>query len=90
MDVDFHKRMLELEAEFQAKYEEVVKKRFAIVKGEVEPTNEDLYNQNEFKEITVDEVGPIGVPFFWLTVLKNISELNSLIQEYDEPILKVT
>ncbi len=82
--------MLQLETEFQTKYAEILKKRFAIVKGEIEPSNEELYDQKDFKEVVIDELGPTGIPHFWLTVLKNITELNALIQATDEPILKVS
>nr|XP_012611549.1 nucleosome assembly protein 1-like 2 [Microcebus murinus]XP_012611550.1 nucleosome assembly protein 1-like 2 [Microcebus murinus]XP_012611551.1 nucleosome assembly protein 1-like 2 [Microcebus murinus] len=32
---------------------------------------------------------PIGIPDFWLTVLKNVPEITPLIKKYDEPILKL-
>lgn len=83
--------MYNLEQKFQPKQAEIYKKRSEIISGTYEP-NEEEYKL-EGVEMNLD--GPIegreklsGVPQFWLTIMKNVSELRTMMREGDEDVLK--
>ncbi|XP_064635414.1 nucleosome assembly protein 1-like 4 isoform X3 [Lineus longissimus] len=44
--------------------------------------------KEENAEEKKEEENPTGIPFFWLTVFKNVEMLADMIQEHDEPIIK--
>lgn len=80
-----------MERKFQGKHDEIFKKRSDIVNGLHEPTDEEckLSDIELDKEVpTEGQDKPSGIPNFWLTVLKNVSEVSSMIQEHDEAVLK--
>lgn len=97
MDAEFHRETYELERKFQSKHDEIYSKRKEIVNGNYEPNEEDcnlpahlcieeLKNLNDVESAEK----PHGIPQFWLTVIKNVSEINSMVKETDESILKVS
>ena len=96
MDAEFHRETYDLERKYQSRHDEVYLKRKDIVNGGYEPCEDDyklpahLCNE-EIKSSNVIEGAekPFGIPEFWFTVIKNVSELSSMIKESDEMILKV-
>ncbi|CAO1422054.1 unnamed protein product [Diamesa serratosioi] len=95
LDAEFHRETYELEKKYQSRHDGVYLKRKEIVNGIYEPVEEDcklpehlcveeMKNSVEFEGAEK----PLGIPQFWLTVIKNVSELSSMIKESDEPILK--
>lgn len=91
-DAEFHRGVYDLERNFQGKHDAVFKKRSEIVNGSYEPENEEcnLSGMELEKNVPAEGQleGPKGIPNFWLTVLKNVGEVSSMIQEQDEDVLK--
>lgn len=91
-DAEFHRGVYDLERNFQGKHDAVFKKRSEIVNGSYEPDNEECKQSGMEIEKNVPAEGqiegPKGIPNFWLTVLKNVGEISSMIQEQDEEVLK--
>lgn len=91
-DAEFHRGVYDLERNFQGKHDAVFKKRSEIVNGSYEPDNEECKQSGMELEKNVPAEGqiegPKGIPNFWLTVLKNVGEISSMIQEQDEEVLK--
>jgi nucleosome assembly protein 1-like 1 len=91
LDAEFHQSVYELERKLQGKHDEIFKKRSDIVNGLHEPCdNECQLSAEELEKMVPMEGEEVenGIPNFWLTVLKNVSELRSMIKEHDEPILE--
>lgn len=92
IDAEFHRDVLKLESEFQLKHNQIFNKRVDIIIGDHEPSDEECKlpeNAEDGAKTEVEESPPKGIPDFWLTVLKNVSEFKSMIQDFDEPILQV-
>ena len=96
MDAEFHRETYDLERKYQSRHDEVYLKRKEIVNGGYEPIEDDcklpahLCNEDIKSSVVVEDAEkPFGIPQFWLTVIKNVSELSSMIKESDEIILKV-
>lgn len=91
-DAEFHRGVYDLERKFQGKHDSVFKKRSDIVNGSYEPSEEEAKLSGMELDKIVPAEGqqepPQGIPNFWLVVLKNVGEISSMIQEYDEEILQ--
>lgn len=91
LDVDFHRAVYELEHKLQGKHDEVSKKRSDIINDLFQPTDEECTLPGveiKFDEPAEGQEDAKGIPLFWLTVMKNVSELKKLIREHDEDVLK--
>ncbi|CAD5227038.1 unnamed protein product [Bursaphelenchus xylophilus] len=101
VQVEFYKRVHELEVEFRSKYEKINEKRAQIVNGTVEPTEEEVKREplltylDEEATKKFEESAPVtggekvkGIPSFWLNVLKNVPQIDELISEDDEAVLQ--
>ncbi|CAG0915084.1 unnamed protein product [Notodromas monacha] len=100
IEAKFFMELHNLEIKYQALYKDQYDMRSKIVNAEHEPNDEEckwsLDNEeeelsNELKDKvnvgdTKDDVK--GVPEFWFKVLKNVSLLDEMIHEQDEPVLK--
>jgi len=95
----FYEKVHLLEKEFQPLFDEINKRRTAVVTGQHEPSesecdvplihgaSEDLLKKlNE--DAPVEGVPSKGVPEFWYHVLNNVAQISDLIHEQDVPILK--
>lgn len=94
-DVEFHRRLFELESEINEKRQTIYAKRAAIIKGEYEPIGEtytssqtvlfeEVLGKLELSSVDYTEKS-VGIPNFWLEILKHGSIL--YFHESDEPIL---
>lgn len=83
-EVEFHRKVHELEVTFQQRYADINDKRRQIVDGTYVPRKEDL--PVGFPEVEGDQTS--GIPEFWLTVFKMTPVLQTMIREADEPALK--
>lgn len=91
LDAQFHRDVYELERKFQGKHDEIFKKRSDIVNGLYEPTDDECKSSDVelIKDVPAEgQENQDGVPNFWLYVLKNVTEVNSMIEIHDEPVLK--
>lgn len=91
LDVMFHREVSELERKFQPKHDELFLKRLDITNGTYQPTNEECSLPGvlmNLENTAGDHLGPSGVPEFWFTVIRNVHELKTTIQEADVPVLK--
>lgn len=70
------------ECDWKSDYEDELVKKLARCTTEERREEGDVASGKE----EADEV--LGVPDFWLTILKNVGMLSEMVQEYDEPILK--
>ncbi|CAB0016882.1 unnamed protein product [Nesidiocoris tenuis] len=85
-----------LECRYHEEYSKLHAKRDYIVRGAVEPTDDELYPgepvrliQGELAEkLAKDKFEGPGVPDFWPTIFKNVAVLNEIVYPCDEPILK--
>lgn len=90
-DAEFHRAVYDLEQKFQIKHEGIYKKRADITNGSYQPTEDECTLpgcEMKFDEPAEGQEDAKGIPLFWLTVIKNVSELRKMIQEHDEEILK--
>lgn len=95
-DGEFHRRLFELELEFNKKRQSIYAKRAAIIKGDYEPMEEDFdvdflapevinstvkASENEDASLEIK-----GIPNFWLETLNNSSMTGTF--DCDRPALK--
>lgn len=91
LEAEFHASVYDLEQKFQGKHDDVFKKRSEIVNGNHQPSDEECKMpgiEMKFDQPAEGQEASTGIPQFWLAVLKNVNELRSTIQEYDEDVLK--
>lgn len=91
LESEFHHAVYDAERKFQMPHDEIFKKRSDIINGLYEPTDDEckLPDVEDIQDIPAEgQETPTGVPEFWLTTLKNVNEVNSMIMEHDEPVLK--
>lgn len=91
LDAEFHSSVYDLEQKFQGKHDDIFKKRSEIINGNHEPTDDECKMPGVETQIDQPAEGQEktnGVPHFWLAVLKNVSEMRSMIQDFDEEILQ--
>jgi nucleosome assembly protein 1-like 1 len=102
-EADYHREVHVLDLKYQARYDEINRKRTAVISGQHEPTGaeiewpdkakpkeEDLSGAVEKIKITDLDENTKGIPKFWLYVLKNANAeaLMGLIEPHDEPVLE--
>lgn len=99
IDVEFHKAVYELDREYQRKHEKTFRLRQAIINGDHEPTDDEcslaecmnllqgfeLKSSADHNAQCTDSL--LGIPNFWLTILKSDTILGKLVNENDEPAL---
>ncbi|CAF1056338.1 unnamed protein product [Rotaria sordida] len=99
IEANFFEEVHALECRYLSKYQQLYDKRLNIVKGTYEPTEAEVkcaFDGDENKEQTSkpanetkkDEEKKVGIPEFWLHVLKNSDVISELIKEPDEQVLK--
>ncbi|RCI13628.1 hypothetical protein L249_5513 [Ophiocordyceps polyrhachis-furcata BCC 54312] len=103
LEAEFQEEVLQLEKKYFAKFTPLYEKRFGIVNGKVEPTEEEIQAGEDQEEQPVqgDETpadGGItetdisdnvsGIPEFWLSAMKNQVTLAEMITDRDEAALK--
>jgi nucleosome assembly protein 1-like 1 len=103
-EADYHREVHVLDLKYQARYDEINRKRTAVISGRHEPTGpeiewpdrakvegeKDLNGAVEKIKITDLDEKTRGIPKFWLYVLKNANAeaLMGLIEPHDEPVLE--
>ncbi|RKF72688.1 putative nucleosome assembly protein [Golovinomyces cichoracearum] len=97
LEAEFQEEVLELEKKYFAKFTPLYVKRFQIVNGNSEPSEEEIsagQNEDEKKEEKEKDEGASsssevkGIPEFWLSAMKNQISLAEMITERDEAVLK--
>jgi nucleosome assembly protein 1-like 1 len=91
IELEFQKKVWELEKQYLKKHQVVYDKRANIITGKYEPTDEECEVRQEDEELPpAPPADPEmkGIPEFWLTALKNIPPLTETITERDEAALK--
>lgn len=99
LDAEFHRKVYDLERDFQKKHEKVFKQRFEIISGSYIPSEEECSLSGSIAGISdklskstinsANESTFEGIPEFWLAILKYVPQLENLVKEHDESILKV-
>lgn len=103
IEADFFAEVHKLECKYNELYSGLHQKRRQIVAGEKEPTDDecnftldpslDAATPSGDQEIGFCPYGPVdantkGIPYFWLTIFKNVELLSDMVQAHDEPVLK--
>lgn len=88
IETEYHRRLFELDSEFQVKREPIYTKRKAIINGEYVPTDEAYNIAVEASERNDEENIVSGIDNFWMEILKNCCPNGSFIHENDIPALK--
>jgi len=99
VESEFHKRLNQLEKEFEPLFQKINQKRKTIVAGEYEPTEDECdaplfhgmpaEDMEKIEKMVPKEIADVkGVPDFWLDVMLNCYEVEELIQGDDVEILK--
>jgi len=99
IEASFFEEVHALECRYLSKYQPLYEKRLNIVKGIYEPTDAetkcafDVDETDEQTKKTSEEEKKegektVGIPEFWLQVLKNSDVVSELIKEQDEDVLK--
>jgi nucleosome assembly protein 1-like 1 len=103
LELKFQEEILELEKKYLEKYRPLYQRRAKIVNGVAEPNPEELAagrvveeeseepvpKTGEGDEETVSDGDDLkGVPEFWLTAMKNVISIASLITAKDEEVLR--
>jgi len=88
----FCEELLELERKYLDRYNPIYRRRFELISGGGQPSEEELTG---FTSSGVEEVAksdstsiPAGIPFFWLTAMGNHPDIQALITENDVPALE--
>lgn len=95
IEASFFEEVHALECRYLTKYQTLYDKRANIVQGKYEPTEEESKcpfdeepEEKKPDEQTKEEEKAVGIPEFWLQVLKNSDVVSEIIREHDEPVLK--
>lgn len=98
LEQKFQIEMFELENKYLKLYEPIFNKRFNIINGSEEPTNDEIDKgksmENKFaldeqndEENEENEEDIKGIPSFWLTAFENLPVVNETITERDAEVL---
>ncbi|XP_037929150.1 nucleosome assembly protein 1-like 1 [Teleopsis dalmanni] len=103
IDSELYKEINNLEVKYVTKFQKFYDQRFEIVSGKFDPPEQDPkwkeppcdenakgdhdHDQafNDYKNLSNDS---IGIPSFWLEVLRSVDVVGHLIQDHDVPILR--
>ena len=91
LEAELHREIYDLERKYQAKHDLIFKKRFDIVNGLYQPTDEECKLSGVDMKIDEPAEGQEksnGIPNFWLTLMKKVKELDNMIKKDDEKVLK--
>jgi len=104
MEASFYEEMHNLECKYLSKYGPYFEQRKKIVSGDYEPSAEecefvegsDSEGETEKKTGKENSEDPnatkiepvVGIPDFWLTILRNVDLLHELLEDGDEEILE--
>jgi nucleosome assembly protein 1-like 1 len=104
IEASFFEEVHALECRYLSKYQPLYEKRLNIVKGVYEPTDAEAkcaFDEDETDEQAKkaaeeekkdeqkkEEEKAVGIPEFWLQVLRNSDVVSDLIREHDEEVLK--
>uniref|UniRef100_A0A0N5BWY5 Nucleosome assembly protein n=1 Tax=Strongyloides papillosus TaxID=174720 RepID=A0A0N5BWY5_STREA len=95
-EVEFYKKILELQIEHQNKVNKILDVRAAIINGEKDIKDEDCIEE-AISNLSIEDQEKIfqgsatnekGIKGFWLHVLQGFAETSERIFERDEPILE--
>ncbi|RDA92279.1 hypothetical protein CP533_5487 [Ophiocordyceps camponoti-saundersi (nom. inval.)] len=103
LEAEFQEEVLQLEKKYFAKFTPLYEKRFDIVNGKIEPTEEEIQaGEDDAEQVEKDLNKPAdgdikqpdvsenvaGIPEFWLSAMKNQVTLAEMITDRDEAALK--
>lgn len=103
LEAEFQEEVLQLEKKYLQKFTPLYQRRFEIVNGAVEPTEDEIEageaeladddeeskkETEEKTEASAEEANVSGIPEFWLSAMKNQVSLVEMITERDEEALK--
>ncbi|EPS37178.1 hypothetical protein H072_9167 [Dactylellina haptotyla CBS 200.50] len=95
LEAEFQEEVLQLEKKYFAKFTPLYEKRFKIVNGVEEPTEDDVKagtaEGDEIEDSKMDEDTASvakGIPEFWLSAMKNSTSLAETVTDRDEAALK--
>ncbi|KAJ1557599.1 hypothetical protein HK096_006339, partial [Nowakowskiella sp. JEL0078] len=94
VEAKFKEEVLQLEKKYLTLYQPLYEQRFQIVSGKVEATTEQSVHKDDEEEEAVKEPVPepetaiLGIPNFWLNVLRAHPQIGELITEKDSEALK--
>lgn len=87
LNQEMNKEIAEIEKKYLTKFTPLWNKRGEIVKGSVEPTDDESKPKEAFELPGLTDKAEKGIPKFWLTALMNHSQIGSLIEDVDaEPL----
>ncbi|KAL3308973.1 Nucleosome assembly protein 1-like 1, partial [Cichlidogyrus casuarinus] len=101
IDCEFYRKLYALEKDFEIRHEEIFKKRSAIVRGDVEPSDAECkFDDKDMEEwsnivkevhdMALDETSETnvsGIPDFWLKALRHDTDIAEMIMKHDVPVL---
>lgn len=98
LERDFQMEMFELEQKYLSKYSPLHERRYKIVSGREEPTEEEIKEgkelaaeegeEGEEREAKNEEQQDVkGIPSFWLTALENLPVVSETITDRDAEVL---
>ncbi|KAF3938649.1 hypothetical protein ABW19_dt0204538 [Dactylella cylindrospora] len=95
LEAEFQEEVLQLEKKYFAKFTPLYQKRYKIINGAEEPTQEDVTagtaegDEIDDSKMEVDNASVAkGIPEFWLSAMKNSTSLAETITDRDEGALK--
>uniref|UniRef100_A0A0A9YAS1 Nucleosome assembly protein 1-like 4 n=1 Tax=Lygus hesperus TaxID=30085 RepID=A0A0A9YAS1_LYGHE len=102
IEAEFFAEVHKLECKYNQLYSGIYQKRRAFVTGETEPNDQDCDftldasldgvaeggNEQGFSPFGAVDANTKGIPYFWLTIFKNVDLLNDMVEPHDEPVLK--
>ena len=88
----YYAELRNIERKFLLQNQSFFEQRAQIVNGKRQPTTEEaewkLAGQVSAPYVDFKSSASSGIPLFWLTVLKNSSDISYMIEDWDEPALK--
>uniref|UniRef100_A0A7E4WCB5 Nucleosome assembly protein 1-like 1 n=1 Tax=Panagrellus redivivus TaxID=6233 RepID=A0A7E4WCB5_PANRE len=99
IEMEFFKKVHELESQYQGQFNALFEKRLKIVEGLTPVTEADvaeiplIYGLEESLKVKLegdleDLPASKGIPKFWLRALENCPSVSDMIEEWDVPILE--
>jgi nucleosome assembly protein 1-like 1 len=92
LEYEFREKIVELEREYEKKMSPYLEEQRRFINGEKEPTDAEALRESDNEEYLNEHVQGFfsevkGIPYYWLSAMRNHYILDSLIEEHDVPIL---
>lgn len=87
-EIEMHKKIFQIELEFQDRMKQFDEKRRMIVSGDYIPTEEECKYEYADPEQPIVESEDKGIPYFWSTIFGNLDIINDMVKPNDQELIE--